>query len=335
MMGPWLLYATLLNGGTVALYQVRYGCAVSGAAGELPLRPQPATFIALTVATVAHSTYHGMQQHQCMQLVSRHGNGGSSSKQGCWRAMSQAACRAWQWRAHGHHHFVHLCGAMQGAPQGRDFGEFVGAARVNVLGLVPSIVKVSNMAGGGMGAARSAPWWEGAGALHGVVLCLTLHSGVRRRGGRAHAWMVWTGAASPASGGVRVLRLLAVEQTYRAFPHLHYPVCMARPSCLDSRWKGSCHVGTWLCLIHGAPPERFHEVPPDWFMGFMPCAAAPQARRAAQRTITGWPRGSKATGGSLALHELGTRWRRGVAIPSPSDSSHLSPACHWLHHSRH
>lgn len=30
---------------------------------------------------------------------------------------------------------------MQGAPLGRDFGQFVQAARVNVLGLVPSIVK--------------------------------------------------------------------------------------------------------------------------------------------------------------------------------------------------
>lgn len=33
------------------------------------------------------------------------------------------------------------CAFMQGAPLGRDFGEFVAAARVNVLGLVPSIVK--------------------------------------------------------------------------------------------------------------------------------------------------------------------------------------------------
>lgn len=30
---------------------------------------------------------------------------------------------------------------VQGAPLGRDFGVFLGAARVSVLGLVPSIVK--------------------------------------------------------------------------------------------------------------------------------------------------------------------------------------------------
>lgn len=30
---------------------------------------------------------------------------------------------------------------LQGSPLGRDFGEFVSAAGVNVLGLVPSIVK--------------------------------------------------------------------------------------------------------------------------------------------------------------------------------------------------
>lgn len=30
---------------------------------------------------------------------------------------------------------------VQGAPLGRDFGQFVQAARVSVLGLVPSIVK--------------------------------------------------------------------------------------------------------------------------------------------------------------------------------------------------
>jgi acyl-coenzyme A synthetase/AMP-(fatty) acid ligase len=42
---------------------------------------------------------------------------------------------------------VAAAAAAQGSPLGRDFGEFVSAARVNVLGLVPSIAKAWRSSG--------------------------------------------------------------------------------------------------------------------------------------------------------------------------------------------
>jgi hypothetical protein len=85
MMGPWLLYASLLNGATIALYQVRQKLL-------------------------------GFELRLSIRIVSS--------------CVSETSCATAA---------QHVAAAVQGSPLGRELGEFVSAARVNILGLVPSI----------------------------------------------------------------------------------------------------------------------------------------------------------------------------------------------------
>ncbi len=115
MMGPWLLYATLLNGACVTLYHV-------------------------SERMICHTAAPG-QSHTLFQL---------RPTLSCAGGMCGVTLDQWALR---HSRFTGrlcdtlcvcvtcVCLCVQGAPLGKDFGVFVQTAGVNVLGLVPSIVK--------------------------------------------------------------------------------------------------------------------------------------------------------------------------------------------------
>jgi hypothetical protein len=117
MMGPWLVYAALLNGGTIALYQVdARACKRPG-----PARDRGATMAGGLVVEGRASMYRDCNSAP-MRLALQ--PGGLRSSPPCGSSGSSPSPQP-----------------SQGAPLGRDFVEFVESAGVEVLGLVPSIVK--------------------------------------------------------------------------------------------------------------------------------------------------------------------------------------------------
>jgi acyl-coenzyme A synthetase/AMP-(fatty) acid ligase len=123
MMGPWLVYAALLNGGTIALYQVGSRApSFGGPAGAKRL------WVALLYLEAAAS-------------------GGDRAAEGAWGRRRVHRTEA--------HRIARGAPQLkpapqpqtQGAPLGRDFGDFVESAGVEVLGLVPSIVKAWRASG--------------------------------------------------------------------------------------------------------------------------------------------------------------------------------------------